>query len=74
MNDLEKMSLMAKNNQDIKMSGNILEIQKVKQGGKITLGIDPATAETLLNQYGTGVTTHYVALYIVNKNEFDKLE
>lgn len=74
MNDLEKMSVMAKNNQDIRMTSAVLSANKVKQGGHITVGVDHDTFQLIANQMFTGNKTHYVALYVINKEQFDALE
>lgn len=73
MNDLEKMSKMAKENMDISMTGTVLSADKVKQGGKITFGVDDVTFNKIINQMATGETTHYVAMYVINKKQFDVL-
>lgn len=73
MNDLEKMSVMAKGNMDIRLTTNVLAADKVKQGGKITFGVDADTFNKIINQMATGEVTHYTALYVINKEQFDKL-
>lgn len=73
MNDLEKMSLMVKNNMDIRMSGNIVGAQKVKAGGHITMGIDSQTFHEISMEMAANDHKHYVVLYVINKEQFDKL-
>lgn len=74
MNDLEKMSEMAKNGQDIRMTSNVLSADKIKLGGKVTFGVDADTFNVIIRQMATGDTTHYVAVYVINKDQFDALK
>lgn len=55
MNDLEKMSVMATEGKDIRMTGNILSADKVKAGGKITVGVDSSTFNLIINQLALAV-------------------
>jgi len=74
MNDLEKMSEMAKKDMDISLSTNVISADKVKQGGKITFGVDHDSFNKIISQMATGNTTHYVAMYVINKKQFDELK
>lgn len=74
MNDFEKMSMMSRKNQDIRMTADIISADKIKQGGKITIGVDANTFNLIISQLFTGKATHYVALYVINKEQFDALK
>lgn len=73
MSDFEKMLKMSNANQDIRMTGNVIAADKVKQGGKITFGVDESTFNDIIAQIATGQITHYVAMYVINKKQFDAL-
>lgn len=73
MNDLEKMNAMANGNMDIRMSGQILDVESNKKVSKITMQIDDSTAQSIMRGLATDEQTHYVALYVINKEQFDKL-
>lgn len=69
MNDFEVMSEMSKKNLDIRMSPSLVATQQVKAGGHITMGIDGKTLmDVTLNP-----EKYYVALYVVNKEQFDSI-
>lgn len=73
--DFEVMSQMAGSNQDIRMSGNFVSVQKVKQGGQVVMGIDDKTLHDLLQSVVDGQDQkYYVALYVVNKQQFDQIK
>lgn len=69
MSDFEIMQKMAIADQDIGMSGNIVQCQKVKKGGHITMGVDDATFFKIMNTL-TGGEGYYVVLYVINKEQF----
>lgn len=71
--DFDVMNEMSANNMDISMCGDIVQSQVAKGGGKVTVGVPEKIHHIIANQLFTGNTTHYVALYIVNKEQFDKL-
>jgi hypothetical protein len=74
MNDFEKMSLMSKNDQDIKMFGTIREVTDYpKAGAAIKMQIDSPTAQSVMRAINGGEQKYYVALYVINKEQFDKL-
>jgi hypothetical protein len=74
MTDFEIMQEMGGKNMDIRMTGTVIGAQQVKAGGHITFGVDSATFQIIINQMATGETTHYVAMYVVNKEQFDKIK
>jgi len=74
MNDFEIMNEMSSKGMDIRMTGNIITADKVKQGGKITVGVDESTFNLIINQMATNKTTHYVALYVVNKAQYEEVK
>lgn len=61
---------MAKNNQNIRMSGTLVSANTVKAGGHITMGIDHGTTVDLV----VNPDKYYVALYVVDKAQFDALK
>jgi len=75
MTDFEVMDIMASENKDIRMNGNVIEAKKAKGGGRITFGVDENTFNLIINQMVLGkTTTHYVAIYVVNKQQFDEIK
>jgi len=74
MTDFEKMGIMSKEGKDIRMTSNVLAADKVKKGGKITFGVDADTFNVIINQMATGERTHYVAMYVINKEEFESIK
>jgi len=71
--DLEVMSRMANENMDIRMSGTLVKATTVKLGGHITMGVDKDTLNTIYMS-ALGSDTHYVVLYVINKEQFDKIK
>ncbi len=75
MNDLEVMNQMVKNNsKGIKVSTNVTDLKMVKAGGKITFGVGSDTYSQLSKQFGLGKHTCYVAMYVIDKEEFDAIQ
>lgn len=72
--DMQVIDEMASKNMDVKMSGNVLKADKRKYGGEITFGVDHETFGQIINQMATGKNTHYVAMYVINKEQFDKIK
>lgn len=74
MTDFEKMGIMAGKNQDIKMFPTLDGFNSGKKKSTVTIQVDHDTAQMLMRQIATGQPmTHYVALYVINKEQFDKL-
>lgn len=74
MTDFEKMTIMANENQDIRMFPTLDSFSSTKKKSTITIQVDENTAQMLMRQIATGEPmTHYVALYVINKEQFDKL-
>lgn len=79
-NDLRTMRLMAKENLDIRMSGHPLEFQSTKKTSWVKMQLDEATAQELMRDVATGKHKYYIALYVINKEQFaliatrDKIE
>lgn len=71
--DILVMSKMAKDNMDISASPEILNLQRNKKGGKVTVGVANPQFDYLINQAATGIITHYHLLFIINKKQFDQL-
>lgn len=74
MTDFEVMDKMAAADMDITTCGDITESKVAKGGGKVTIGVPEKIHHIIANQLVFGQTTHYVALYIVNKEQFDKIK
>jgi hypothetical protein len=72
--DMQVIDEMASKNMDVKMTGNLLKADKRKHGGEITFGVDHETFNQIIAQMATGETTHYVAVYVINKEQFDKIK
>lgn len=73
MNDLEKMNHMVKNNMKIKASTTLVEMKMVKAGGHVTMGVDSNTYHELSKSFGLGKNDTYVIMYVIDKEQFDKL-
>lgn len=74
MNDFEAMSEMSKQNKDIRMSGTILNVDSGKKTSSVRMQVDEETAQLIARGIFSNNPTHYVALYIVNKNEFNQMK
>jgi hypothetical protein len=72
--DMQVIDEMASKNMDVKMTGNLLKADKRKYGGEISFGVDHETFGQIISQMATGKTTHYVAVYVINKEQFDKIK
>lgn len=74
MSDLEVMNEMAKQNLDIAMFPDLIKADKAKGGGHITFGVPAAPFTTIVNQMFTGNATHYVVVYVINKEQFNQIK
>jgi hypothetical protein len=76
MTDMQVIDKMASENMDVRMCGNcnLISADKNKHGGKITFQTDAETFQLIVNQMVTGNNTHYVAMYVINKKQFDKIK
>lgn len=72
--DFQVMDKMATKNMDIRMTGTIVKAQKVKAGGHVTFGVDADTLGVIMNQLATGENTHYIAMYVINKKQFQTIK
>lgn len=72
MSDLEVLQKMAESDQDITACPDIIQTEKVKQGGLITIGV-PDVAYQKISPL-TSPQTHYAMLYIINAAQFDALK
>jgi hypothetical protein len=72
--DMQAIDEMASKNMDVKMSGNLIKADKRKYGGEITFGVDHETFGQIINQMVTGITSHYAVVYVINKEQFDKIK
>lgn len=70
------MDEMSTNNMDIAAALDITNYQRQtkKNGGLVTFGVASPQFDHLINGAGSGVHTHYAVLYIVNKEQFDKIK
>lgn len=74
MNDFQAMDAMSSESKDIRMNGNIVGVDRRKGGGLVTFSVDEDTFDILSHQLATGNITHYAAIYVVNKAQFDKIK
>lgn len=76
MTDMQVIDKMASEEMDVRMCGNsnLISAVKNKHGGKITFQTDAGTFQLIVNQMVTGNNTHYVAMYVINKEQFDKIK
>lgn len=65
---------MSKQNMDIACAVELLNFTRNKKGGLVTVGVASPQFDHLINQAATGKTTHYGIMYIVNKEQFDKIK
>jgi hypothetical protein len=76
MTDMHVIDKMASENMDVRMCGNenLRNAQLCKGGGLITIGVPADTYDIIANQMANGNNTHYVALYVINKEQFLKIK
>lgn len=74
MTDFEVMQKMSQDNLDIRMTGTIVRADMVKAGGHITFGVDRNTFNDISHQMFTGEKKYLVAVYVVNKEQFDNIK
>lgn len=72
--DFIVMDEMIHNNMDIACAVEQLNFTRNKKGGLVTFGVASPQFDYLINQAANGKTTHYAILYIVNKEQFDKIK
>lgn len=72
--DLLVMQEMCDQNLDIACALDLMNFQRSKRGGLVTVGVASPQFDHLINQAATGTTTHYAILYIINKEQFDKIK
>lgn len=72
--DFLVMHDMSEKNMDICASADFLNYQRDKKGGKVTIGVGNPYFDYLINQAGSGKITHVAALFIANKEQFDKIK
>lgn len=72
--DFEVFQIMSDNSMDIGCHPDQLNFTRDKRGGKVTFGIANPHFDSLINQAATGVVTHYAVVYVVSKEQFDKLK
>ena len=74
MTDLEVMKRMVDENKDICATTTFTDAKKVKQGGKITFGVDDKTFHNVTRSFGLGTREYYVIAYVVNRKEFEEIK
>lgn len=74
MTDFEVMQKMSKDNMDISMLPDIVEIKKNKQGGLITVGSPPEIIDKILRGTFLKSDKYYIAVYVINKEQFDSIK
>jgi hypothetical protein len=67
---------MSENNMDIACAFDLTNFTRVpkKNGGTVTIGVASPHFDHLINQAASGVITHHAILYIVNKEQYDKIK
>lgn len=74
--DFIVMQEMSENNMDIACASEQLNFTRdeKRKGGKVTIGVASPQFDYLINQAATDKQTHYAILYIINKEQFDKIK
>lgn len=74
MSDFEVFQKMSEQDMDIACFIEQLNFQRDKRGGKVTFGVSSPHFDHLINQAATGIQTHYAIVYVVNKEQFDRIK
>jgi hypothetical protein len=75
MTDFEIMDKMAEQSMDITMCPDIVSCDKNKKGGTVKFGLPSPAFEKVINSLANvGREEYYVAMYIINKKQFDKIK
>lgn len=74
--DLLVINEMVDKNMDIAAFVDLTNFQRQtkRNGGLVTVGVASPSFDNLINQAATGKITHLAVLYVVNKEQFDKLK
>lgn len=73
--DLEIMNEMVKtNNQGIKCSTTLVQMELKKKGGEITMGIDEKTHHEVSKSMILKEGKYAVLLYVIDMKEFNKIK
>lgn len=74
--DLLIINEMVEQNLDVSASIDLVNFQRQQKrgGGTVTVGVASPHFDHLINQAATGDITHLAVLYIVNKEQFDKIK
>lgn len=72
--DFIVMSEMSQANMDISMCFEIVNLKRVRGGGHITIGVGEDAISKMMNSVISTKPTYYCALYIINREQFDKIK
>lgn len=70
--DLEAMQIMAKKDQDISVSTELLGLKVVKAGGKVTIATDSRVAQELMHDLVFDTGKYICALYVINREQLNR--
>lgn len=68
------MQEMCEKNLDIACAVDLMNFQRTKRGGLVSVGVANPQFDHLINQAATGQMTHLAVMYIVNKDQFNKIK
>lgn len=74
LSSFEVMDFMMDAGKDLRVYSKIEAMSCTKEKSTITIEIDAEVANDLRRNAAKGEPNHYIALYIVNKQEFDEIK
>lgn len=72
--DFNVLNEMSKRDMDIKMTSNLIAADKIKQGGKITFGVDGETFNDIAFGMLNDNPKYFCAMYIINIEQFNQIK
>ncbi len=72
--DLLVMDEMAKNNQDIKCTTTVVNVQKVKAGAHLTFVIDGITGQQIMNDMACNGGEYVCIAYVINRKQYQLIK
>lgn len=72
ISDLLVIDSMAKANQDVSLSTNLVQVKSCNAGGLITMGVDSEALNKII-EAACGNNEYIICLYVINREQF-KLE
>ncbi len=74
MKNLEAISKMVDNDQDVRLTNTLVEVKKVKAGGLITFGVDANTFDLISRDFMSSETNEYLVFaMVVNNSEMKEI-